>query len=37
MGGFPIDGWVQVRPAAEVHEAIADLKAGRGAKILLEN
>jgi (R,R)-butanediol dehydrogenase/meso-butanediol dehydrogenase/diacetyl reductase len=36
-GGFPIDGWVQVRPAADVREVIADLKVGRGAKILLKN
>jgi hypothetical protein len=37
FGGYPTDGWVATRPMAEVADAFAELRAGRGAKVLLEN
>lgn len=35
-GAYPTDGWVSIRPAGEVLDVIADLKAGKGTKVLLQ-
>lgn len=36
QGHYPTDGWVEVRPASELLDAVEDLTAGEGSKILLE-